>query len=340
MIGRLKSWLLIASVTVLFLGPVATAGVNHLIDRVLQAELPTAVQPTPHPASPSEPPECLPLIDQASYTILDRLALDPDITKPASSQMLVLFTADQAARQLPMNTDPQTIQMEDTQRRYDVLRYFQSGETWDTQDLVYAAFIFQHGDCSEHYRYANRLAQIALEAGDPNARWIYAATLDRYLMSLGKPQKFGTQYVGTGEDFRLYPVDPSTTDEERAQYNVPPLSEALERESSGSGSTPSSRQWLETWWLTLIGAGWAVLSGIIAIVDPEPNPRIGIVALATALVIFIIGLVGHYLQVSALVQGRYANQQIAWRVVNVIALLFWFICAGVEIARCKRGSSG
>jgi hypothetical protein len=266
--------------------------------------------------------------------------LNPDVTRVASSQMLTLFEADQAARPLPINTDPQTIQIEDTRRRDDVLSYLQSGEIQSTQDLIYAAFIFQHGDCPEHYLYANRLAQIALGAGDPEAGWIYAATLDRYLMSLGKPQKFGTQYMGTGEDFRLYPVDPSTTDEERAQYNVPPLSEALERESSGSGSTPSSRQWLETWWLALIGACWAVLSCIIALVDPEPNPRIGIVAFATALLVFIVSLVGHYLQVSALLQGRYADQQIAWRVVNVIVLVLWFICAGVEMIRRKRRSSG
>jgi hypothetical protein len=337
MIDRLKSWLLIASVTVLFLGPIATAGANHLIDRVLQAELPPAVHPMPHPTVPSDPPECSPLIDQTSYAVLDQLVPDPDITRAASSRMLVLFAADQAARQLPINTDPQTIQMEDTQRRHDALRYLQSGETWSTQDLVYAAFIFQHGDCPEHYRYAHRLAQIALEAGDLEAGWIYAATLDRYLMSLGKPQKFGTQYVGTGENFRLYPVDPSTTDEERAQYNVPPLSEALERAPSGSGSIPSSRQWLETWWLTLIGVCWAFLSGIIALIDPEPNARIGIIALAMALLILPISLAGHYLQVSALMQGRYADQQIAWRVVNGIALLFWFICAGVEMIRHKNG---
>jgi hypothetical protein len=339
MIQRLKSWLLITSAVLLFLGPIAAAGINHLIDRVLQGRLPPNAQPALYPNSPSDPPECLPSIEQASYTILDRLSLDPDITRPASSQMLALFEADQAARQLPVNVDLQTIQIEDIQRRNDVLSLLKSVEIFSAQDLIYAAFIFQHGECTEHYLFAHRLAQIALEAGDPDARWIYAATLDRHLMSLGKPQKFGTQYVGTGEDFRLYPVDPSTTDEERAQYNVPPLSEALERASSGSGSTTSSRQWLETWWLTLIGVGWALLSGIIALIDPEPNARLGIITLATALLIFAVSLVGHYLQVSALLQGQYADQQIAWRVVNGTALVFWLICAGVEMIRYRRQSA-
>jgi hypothetical protein len=76
------------------------------------------------------------------------------------------------------------------------------------------------------------LAQTALEAKDPQARWIYAATLGRYLMSLGKPQKFGIQNVGTGQVFALYPVDPSITDEERTQYNAPPLNEAVNKKVS------------------------------------------------------------------------------------------------------------
>jgi hypothetical protein len=53
--------------------------------------------------------------------------------------------------------------------------------------------------------------------------------MDRYLLSNGKLQKFGTQMVQTIDGRRsLQPVEPTTTDEERLKYGVPSLVE-LER---------------------------------------------------------------------------------------------------------------
>jgi hypothetical protein len=49
-------------------------------------------------------------------------------------------------------------------------------------------------------------------------------------MHQGKPQRFGTQYFAMGGDLPgLWQVDPATTDEERAEWDVPPLHEALDR---------------------------------------------------------------------------------------------------------------
>ena len=48
-------------------------------------------------------------------------------------------------------------------------------------------------------------------------------------MYQGKPQKYGTNYVYDGREDRLWDVDPTTTDEERAQWDVPPLSEQLRK---------------------------------------------------------------------------------------------------------------
>jgi hypothetical protein len=44
-------------------------------------------------------------------------------------------------------------------------------------------------------------------------------------MYQGKPQKYGTNYVYDGQRDRLWDVDPATTDEERAAWDVPPLEE-------------------------------------------------------------------------------------------------------------------
>ena len=57
-----------------------------------------------------------------------------------------------------------------------------------------AAFIFQHGNNSEDCLFAHILAMEAVLKGSDEAKWIEAATLDRYLQSIGQAQVFGTQY--------------------------------------------------------------------------------------------------------------------------------------------------
>jgi len=61
-------------------------------------------------------------------------------------------------------------------------------------DFLAAAFIFQHGDNAEDCLFAHILAMEAMARGTASARWIAAATLDRYLQYIEQPQVFGTQY--------------------------------------------------------------------------------------------------------------------------------------------------
>jgi hypothetical protein len=99
-------------------------------------------------------------------------------------------------------------------------------------DYYHAAMILQHGRTAEDFDLAHQLSLKAseLEPTDRAARWLAAATKDRYLMTLGKPQLYGTQFKrDPGGPWYLYPVDPSITDEERAKWNVPPLAEAKKR---------------------------------------------------------------------------------------------------------------
>jgi hypothetical protein len=67
-----------------------------------------------------------------------------------------------------------------------------------------------------------------MQSGLEKAKWLTAATMDRYLMMNGeKYQKYGTQYrknQATGK-YVLYPVAPETSDEERVKLNLPALSE-------------------------------------------------------------------------------------------------------------------
>jgi hypothetical protein len=49
---------------------------------------------------------------------------------------------------------------------------------------------------------------------------------------LGAPQKFGTQWRARDGGRELWPVDPATTDSERAKWGLPPLAE-LRRRADG-----------------------------------------------------------------------------------------------------------
>ncbi len=48
-------------------------------------------------------------------------------------------------------------------------------------------------------------------------------------MLAGKPQKYGTQLVEDRGQWKVYDVDPAVTDEERAEWGLPPLAEAHAR---------------------------------------------------------------------------------------------------------------
>ena len=75
---------------------------------------------------------------------------------------------------------------------------------------------------------ARELALKAAELGHLQlARWLAAAAYDRWLMLQNKPQKYGTQYRSDGDRWKLWDVDPATTDAERAAWDVPSLAEAL-----------------------------------------------------------------------------------------------------------------
>jgi hypothetical protein len=61
-----------------------------------------------------------------------------------------------------------------------------------------------------------------------DARWLVAASEDRFLMKIGRMQRFGTQYEPADEPgkYRLAPTEPQVTDELRAVLGTPSLAEA------------------------------------------------------------------------------------------------------------------
>jgi hypothetical protein len=136
-----------------------------------------------------------------------------------------LFIEDQKNR----NGDSQDwkqINIRDKQRRNRVRSLLDSGMLKTGQDYSDAAFIFQHGDDPDDFLLAHILAVIGISKGNLESRWIAAATLDRYLDSLSKPQVFGTQYNQRSETapFTQEPFDRKLlTDGLRLSLCVPGL---------------------------------------------------------------------------------------------------------------------
>ncbi len=143
-----------------------------------------------------------------------------------SRRMNELYVADQAEREPGSEMDIPTLIENDRLRREEVMGYLQAGQIVRSTQLFQAALIFQHGDCPEHFSLAADLAKRADELGHPDADWLYAAATDRYLLNTGRLQRYGTQYTTDSQGhFALCPVAAGISDEERAEWGLPPLAE-------------------------------------------------------------------------------------------------------------------
>ena len=98
-----------------------------------------------------------------------------------------------------------------------LLPYVDTAEIWNCH---YLAYLLIHGETTEDYQLAHEYAKKAVDMGSSITKWLYAATLDRWLVSQGKPQKFGTQYKILDGKKELFPVDKNTSDQERIEHGI------------------------------------------------------------------------------------------------------------------------
>lgn len=122
----------------------------------------------------------------------------------------------------------------DEQRRNQVADILQRGELHTAQDYYHAAMIYQHGGSIDSIRMAYSLATLSsmLDPANKSAKWLSAAAWDRMMMTLGKPQWYGTQFQCPYDTnaCELYVIDESAvTDEDRKNLGVPTLTESRAR---------------------------------------------------------------------------------------------------------------
>lgn len=110
-----------------------------------------------------------------------------------------------------------------TERLAQAQRILNTDDQFTGEDYFHACILFMHSDCIDDFWKAYQLGLKSVDLHYNTAKKYVAAAYDRWLMYQGKPQKYGLQYVPDGTRLRIWDVDPETTDEERAQWDVPPL---------------------------------------------------------------------------------------------------------------------
>ena len=80
--------------------------------------------------------------------------------------------------------------------------------------------LFQHGEAPEHFLQTFHWARRAVELGAVDQMQLIAMGLDRYLMSKGRKQLFGTQFFKNNSQtcWCMWPVEESFESSERVRY--------------------------------------------------------------------------------------------------------------------------
>lgn len=129
----------------------------------------------------------------------------------------------EARKKLAENWDfvePMFNVLKNDQKRLAAIRYaLETGSLKTPEDFMYAGVIFLHSEFSlEYLALAVMLAKVSAETGHKDGYWLYARAVDRFLLKINLPQKFGTH---PGK------ISKTTTDKERKDHGVPPLDALL-----------------------------------------------------------------------------------------------------------------
>lgn len=99
------------------------------------------------------------------------------------------------------------------------------------EDYLYAGALLSTSSQQDDLIAASASGLKAAELGEDLGFRVAAEAIDKLAMHNGENQRYGTQYyyVEVIQKWRLYPIDPATTDEERKAMGVEPLSELIAR---------------------------------------------------------------------------------------------------------------
>lgn len=151
-----------------------------------------------------------------------------------NSELRRMYDEDQSDRRPPEGTtiDWPAVAERDRAREARVKELYSSSILKTGPDYYHAAMVLMHSNDPASHLLAHELAIVAAIKGVEKAKWLIAASEDRFLMNMGRPQRFGTQYrsLSPEEPMKLHDIDGVVTDAFRQELNVPSLEKARERE--------------------------------------------------------------------------------------------------------------
>lgn len=163
---------------------------------------------------------------EAAKTVTVTLAADVAMLSEAEvgDELARLFTEDQADRMAAV-IDWQAVNPRDKARLARVKQLYHGQKLQTGLDYFHAAMILQHSGAADSHLLAHEFCVVAISKGVEEAKWLAAASEDRFLTNSGRLQRFGTQYQVDGPTGRwsLQEVAPDVEDSLRSALNVPSL---------------------------------------------------------------------------------------------------------------------
>lgn len=147
-----------------------------------------------------------------------------------NKELKELFNSDQADRRNP-NISRDVRNYNDSLREARVYELLDSNKIRTSADYNNAALIFHHGEDSVAYGMAVKLMKKSLELEPTRSKWLLARAIDRYLLSINKPQIYGTHYKRLENNIVVREEMDTTkiTDAERVECGVETLAEQREK---------------------------------------------------------------------------------------------------------------
>jgi len=146
-----------------------------------------------------------------------------------NQELIKIFKSDQDDR--TNHIDRSIIQKNDSIREARVYELLDSNKVHTSTDYCNAALVFHHGEDSVAYGMAVKLMKKSIELDSTRNKWFLAVATDRYLLSINKPQIYGTQYKRLDNKVVVRKKMDSTkiTDAERIEFGVETLAQQREK---------------------------------------------------------------------------------------------------------------
>lgn len=115
----------------------------------------------------------------------------------------------------------------DLERRRVLEKILKARKKISGKEYFYAGMVFQHGTKLSDYKKAQRLAKKAVSLNYEPAKWLYAAAVDRHLVTSKLGQKYGTQFyfVESKKEWKPFPFGEKASLEERRSLGIKPIEE-------------------------------------------------------------------------------------------------------------------